>query len=35
MKIEVYENEIDKYFEFERNKYGVDETDNIITPNSS
>ena len=35
MKIDAYENEIDKYFEFERNKYGLDETDNIITPNSS
>ena len=35
MKIDVYKNEIDTYFEFERNKYGVDETDNIITPNTS
>ena len=35
MKIDVYQNEIDTYFEFERNKYGVDETDNITTPNSS
>ena len=35
MKIDVYKNEIDTFFEFERNKYGLDETDNIVTPNSS
>ena len=35
MKLNVYQNEIDTFFEFERNKYGVDETDNIVTQNSS
>ena len=35
MKIDVYQNEINTYFEFERNKYETDETDNIISPNSS
>ena len=35
MKIDVYKNELDTYFEFERNKYGLDETDNIVTPNTS
>ena len=35
MKIDVYRNQLDTYFEFERNKYGKDETDNIITPNTS
>ena len=35
MKIDVYQNQLNSFFEFERNKYGKDETDNIITPNSS
>ena len=35
MKINVYTNNKDIFFEFERNKYEVDETDNIITPNTS
>ena len=35
LKIDVYKNELDTYFEFERNKYGLDETDNIVTPNTS
>ena len=35
MKIDVYQNEINTYFEFERNKYEKDETDNIVTPNIS
>ena len=35
MKINVYTNNKDTFFEFERNKYEVDETDNIITPNTS
>ena len=35
MKIDVYQNQINSFFEFERNKYGKDETDNIVTPNSS
>ena len=35
MKIDVYQNNINSFFEFERNKYGKDETDNIVTPNSS
>ena len=35
MKIDVFRNELDTYFEFERNKYGVDENDNIVTPNTS
>ena len=35
LKIYVYKNELDTYFEFERNKYGLDETDNIVTPNTS
>ena len=35
MKINVYNNSKDIFFEFERNKYELDETDNIITPNTS
>ena len=35
MKIDVYKNDINTFFEFERNKYFKDETDNIITPNIS
>ena len=35
MKINVYSNNKDIFFEFERNKYEVDETDNITTPNTS
>ena len=34
MKINVYNNK-DIFFEFERNKYEIDETDNIITQNTS
>ena len=35
MKINVYNNNKDIFFEFERNKYELDDTDNIITPNTS
>jgi len=35
MKINVYNNNKDIFFEFERNKFELDETDNIITPNTS
>ena len=35
MKINIYNNNKDIFFEFERNKYELDETDNIITPNTS
>ena len=35
MRINVHQNELDTFFELERNKYGVDETDNIVTQNSS
>ena len=35
MKINVYNNNKDIFFEFERNKYELDETDNIISPNTS
>ena len=35
MKINVYNNYKDIFFEFERNKYELDEIDNIITPNTS
>ena len=35
MKINVYNNSKDIFFEFERNKFKLDETDNIITPNTS
>ena len=34
MKINVYNNK-DIFFELERNRYEVDNTDNIITPNTS
>ena len=34
MKINVYNNK-DKFFEFERNTYELDETDNICTPNTA
>ena len=35
MKINVYNNKKNIFFEFERNKYELDETNNIITPNTS
>ena len=35
MKINVYNNNKDIFFEFERNKYELDETHNIISPNTS
>ena len=35
MKINVYNNNKDMFFEIERNKYELDDTDNIITPNTS
>ena len=35
MKINVYNNYKDIFFEFERNRYELDETDNIVTPNTS
>ena len=35
MKINVYNNSKDIFFEFERNKYELDETYNITTPNTS
>ena len=35
MKINVYSNYKDMFFEFERNKYEMDETENIVTPNTS
>ena len=35
MKIDVYKNETNTFYEFERNKYIKDETDNIVTPNIS
>ena len=35
MKINVYKNNKDKFFELEPNKYELDETDNIITRNTS
>ena len=35
MKINVYNNSKDMFFEFERNKYEFDETNNIMTPNTS
>ena len=35
MRIDVYQSQMNSFFEFERNKYGKDETDNIITPNSA
>ena len=35
MKVNVYNNKKDIFFEIEPNKYEFDETDNIITPNTS
>ena len=35
MKIDVYKNKTNTFYEFERNKYIKDETDNIVTPNIS